>query len=95
MAKNFRILTIVLSAMVLMAGGALAGPTGPGQDNGDPDIPNSPLKQRAGVHAPSDVMADSAGASAKVASGTISDAKQDRWVRILRAYFRLVRTFGL
>ena len=91
MAKSFRILTIALATMALMVGSALAGPTGPGKDNGDPDIPNSPLK-RAPVHA--DTAVDP-GTSAKVSTGAIEDEARDRWIRLLRTYFRFVKAVRL
>ena len=91
MQKSFRILMITLAATALVAGPAFAGPGGPGKENGDPDIPNAPLR---GDLVTVDVADAPAGTSVESSSRVIVDPKADLWLRLFRAYFRLAKVFG-
>jgi len=93
MAKGLRTLSIALAAAFIAAGGAWAGPGGSNNDSGDPDIPNSPLK-RVRAPASNGMSTQPVGASAEVASRAIGDEREELWIRLFRAYLRLVRVVG-
>lgn len=89
MPKLFRLLVTLAASLALLAGVAMAGPT---NNDGDPDIPHAskPQKLHEIKQAPQTSQVQASGTE----SATFDvDRENAVWVKLLRAYFRLMQAY--
>jgi hypothetical protein len=92
MLKWLRNLITLFALLACTAGVAAAGPRGPGSPGGDGD-PDGPMLTLPNADGGQSFPTRQ---SAQVDDGVAEvRAKQDRWAKVLRAYFRLSQWFSL
>ena len=88
MSRWFRGTVITLTACLLLAGSALAGPGKPGEDNGDPDRPE--------IAVPIDNLTVSTGSVDSTGNASVttrSERTSSEWKVLFRVYLNLFRIF--
>jgi hypothetical protein len=93
MSKLFKVFTIAVMIVALLVGSvALAGP-GRGSSSGDPDSPQCVRPLTMGHSDLGDSHGKGTVDQGRSKAGV--DVVQDRWIRWLRAYLRVVRLWSI